>query len=155
MNASIFCEREPMQGITPNLILGQVVPAGTGSLGVAPGRVSVAPGVEALARGEAIDLGCMTDGEVRRVNNASTGSVADVFAARRLKYAPTGDTQGERVGAMIARLAGQQGRSALLGQWRQALEAKGGVASSLLLGGREAPAESDEPDARRKRVRFE
>lgn len=56
MNASLFCETDPLQGITPNLILGQVVPAGTGTVGVHSDLISSKGGVETLAKAATIDL---------------------------------------------------------------------------------------------------
>lgn len=57
VNASMFCESDPLQGITPNLILGQVVPAGTGSVGVhSDMQKTRIDGVETLVNAAKIDL---------------------------------------------------------------------------------------------------
>jgi len=56
VNAALFCEKDPLQGITPNLIIGQVVPAGTGTVGVHSDVIEVEGGVEKLARAATIDL---------------------------------------------------------------------------------------------------
>jgi DNA-directed RNA polymerase beta' subunit len=56
VNASLFCETDPLQGITPNLILGQVVPAGTGTVGVHSDLIASKGGVETLAKAATIDL---------------------------------------------------------------------------------------------------
>lgn len=57
VNAAIFCEDDPLQGITPNLIIGQVVPAGTGSVGVhGEWQKSKIEGVDTLMNAASIDL---------------------------------------------------------------------------------------------------
>ena len=55
VNAALFSEQDPLQGITPNLILGQVIPAGTGSIGVHSDRTTKG-GMETLAPAASIDL---------------------------------------------------------------------------------------------------
>ncbi len=55
VNAAMFSETDPLQGITPNLILGQVIPAGTGSIGVHSDRTTKG-GMETLAPAASIDL---------------------------------------------------------------------------------------------------
>jgi DNA-directed RNA polymerase beta' subunit len=113
VNAAMFSESDPLQGITPNLILGQVIPAGTGSIGVHTDKVT-RNGMETLAPAAVIDIdmnprvvahSTMEQTDRDRIDNRTGLARPWTRRLRREKR----DGVEQRVQQMAARHAGQLG----------------------------------------------